>query len=120
MGKLMCILVTAANEHDSVADEQVFKRREGKCLRWKKILANGSCTGERLVLLAQAELGVKFEVVSRRDEAGFRVIPKQGIVERSIAWFSWFQRLSRDYEANMETSEAWVLLTSIVMMIKNI
>jgi len=46
------------------------------------------------------------------------VIPKRWVVERSIAWLSWYRRLSRDFEANMDSSEAWVMLASIAMMIK--
>ena len=120
LGLLMSVVVTEANVHDSVAAERVIKRMEGAFPRLKKILGDGGYAGARLVKLTRKHLKAEFEVVTRSDEAGFKVIPQRWIVERSIAWFSWFRRLSRDYEANMETSEAWVLLASIVMMIKNI
>ena len=90
----------------------------GKFPRLKKILADGGYAGERLFNLARSSLKAVFEVVTRSDEVGFRVIPKRWIVERSIAWFNWHRRLSKDYEANMESSEAWVQIASISMMIK--
>jgi len=61
-----------------------------------------------------------FEVVIRSDDECFKVIPQRWIVERFIAWLTWFRFLSRDCEANMETSEVWELLASIVLMIENI
>ena len=118
MGLLMCVVVTAANVHDSVAAEQVIERMVGKFPRLKKILADGGYTGERLSVLVKTQLGVELDVVTRSDEAKFKVIPKRWVVERSIAWLSWFRRLSRDFEANMDSSEAWVMLASIAMMMK--
>ncbi|BDX37480.1 IS5 family transposase [Tenuifilaceae bacterium CYCD] len=120
MGILMCIVVTAANVHDSVAAEQALKRLAGKYPRLKRILADGGYSGERLAKLAHSELGIEFEVVTRSDEAKFKVIPKRWIVERSISWLMWSRRLCKDYEMNTESSEAWVLVASIAMMIKNI
>lgn len=120
LGILMCIVVTAANVHDSVAAEQVFKRLAGRYPRLKRILADGGYTGERLAKLARAELGITLEVVTRSDEANFRVIPKRWIVERSISWLMWSRRLCKDYEMNVESSEAWVLVASIAMMVKKI
>jgi putative transposase len=118
LGLLLCIVVTEANVHDSIAAETIFKRMKGKFPRLKKILADGGDAGKRLFNLARSSLKILFEVITRSDEVGFRVIPKRWIVERSIAWFNWHRRLSKDYEANMCSSEAWVQIASISMMIK--
>jgi putative transposase len=118
LGLLLCIVVTSANVHDGVAAESIFEKMKGKFPRLKKILADGGYKGERLFNLARSSLKAVFEVVTRSDEIGFKVIPKRWIVERSIAWFNWHRRLSKDYEANMESSEAWVLIASISMMIR--
>jgi len=106
MGILMCIVVPAANGHESVAAEQVFKRLVGRYPKLKRILADGGYAGERLVRLAHAELGIEFEVVTPSDETGFKVIPKRWIVDRSISWLMWSRRLCKDYEMNTESSEA--------------
>lgn len=119
-GLLLCVVVTPANEHDSTAAVRVIKRMKGGFPQLKLLLGDGGYKGSRLRRLAKKHLKAKFEVVTRGEEAGFKVIPQRWVVERSIAWLSWFRRLSRDYEANMETSEAWVLLASIFMMIKKI
>lgn len=120
LGMLMCVVVTAANVHDSVAAERVIKRVSGVFPRLKKLLADGGYAGERLVALTKSELNTQFEVVTRGDEAGFKVIPKRWIVERSISWFMWSRRLCKDYEANLESSEGWIIVASIAMMIRKI
>lgn len=120
LGILMCVVVTAANVHDSVAAEQVIKRMAGAFPRLKKLLADGGYAGERLVTLAKKELNARFEVVTRRDEVGFKVIPTRWVVERSISWLMWHRRLCKDYEANLESSEGWILVASIAMMINKI
>lgn len=120
LGLLLCVVVTCANVHDSIAAERVFTRMKGKFPRLKKILADGGYSGKRLVKLARSKLKALLEVVTRQEETGFKVIPKRWIVERSIAWFHWHRRLSKDYEANMESSEAWILIASIAMMVKKI
>ncbi|HKG24896.1 MAG TPA: transposase, partial [Thermomicrobiales bacterium] len=39
---------------------------------------------------------------------GFQVLPRRWVVERSIAWMGRYRRLSKDYEAMAETSEAMI------------
>ena len=118
LGLLLCIVVTQANVHDGIAAESVLRKMKGKFPQMKKILADGGYLGERLIRLARSCLHCKFEVVTRNEEAGFQVIPKRWIVERSIGWFNWHRRLSKDYEANMATCETWIYVASISMMIR--
>jgi len=88
LGLLMSVVVTEANVHYSVAAERVIKRMKGAFPRLKKILGDGGYAGARLVKLLQKHLKAEFEVVTRSDEAGFKVIHPRWVVERSIAWFS--------------------------------
>jgi putative transposase len=41
---------------------------------------------------------------------GFEVQPWRWIVERTFGWFGRYRRLSKDYETNPRTSEAWVYI----------
>jgi putative transposase len=55
------------------------------------------------------EFGWTIEIVRRAADAiGFVVQPKRWIVERTFAWFGRYRRLSKDYEENVESSEAWL------------
>jgi putative transposase len=51
---------------------------------------------------------------------GFHVIPRRWVVERTFAWFSHNRRLSRDYERLCATSEAWIYLTMIRLMLRRL
>lgn len=56
-----------------------------------------------------AELGYGLEVVKRPPGAkGFAVLPRRWVVERSFAWMGRYRRLSKEYEALTETSEAMI------------
>ena len=62
---------------------------------------------------AETELGYPLEVVARPPGAkGFAVLPRRWVVERSFAWIGRYRRLSKDYEALAETSEAMIWAAS--------
>ncbi len=48
--------------------------------------------------------------------AGFRVLPRRWVVERTSAWLGRHRRLSKDYEALPATEEAWIYLAMIKLM----
>ena len=47
---------------------------------------------------------------------GFVVLPKRWIVERTFAWLGRYRRLSKDYETNPQSSEAWIYIAMIHRM----
>lgn len=52
---------------------------------------------------------------------GFRgVLPRRWVVERTIAWIGRNRRMSKDYEYLLATSEAWVYLSLIRVMLKRL
>jgi putative transposase len=53
--------------------------------------------------------------------AGFRgVLPRRWVVERTIAWIGRNRRMSKDYEYQPATSEAWVYLAMIRVMLRRL
>ena len=46
----------------------------------------------------------RLQIVKRSDVAGFKVLPKRWIVERTFAWISRNRRLARDFNA---TPQPW-------------
>ena len=50
----------------------------------------------------------------------FTLLPKRWIVERTFAWLGKYRRLSKDYEFNMTTSVAMILLALTRNLIKRI
>jgi putative transposase len=49
--------------------------------------------------------------------AGFRVLPRRWVVERTFAWIGRYRRNSRDYEWRPESSEAFIKVCSIHRML---
>ena len=48
--------------------------------------------------------------------AGFQILPRRWVVERTFAWLGRYRRLSKDYEVLPETEEAWISLAMIRLM----
>jgi putative transposase len=57
--------------------------------------------------------------VSRRQRA-FKVVGLTWIVERTFAWLARNRRLSKDYELKVQTSEAFIDLAAIRLMLKRL
>jgi transposase len=51
---------------------------------------------------------------------GFQLLPRPWVVERTFAWIGRNRRMSRDYEFLPATSEAWIYLSMIRLMLKRL
>jgi transposase len=82
----------------------------------QRVWADGGYAG-RLVDWAETVLTCAVTIVKRTDDlAGFRVIPRRWVVERTLAWISKYRRCVRDYETLPEHSEAMVYIAMIMTM----
>jgi hypothetical protein len=52
--------------------------------------------------------------------AGFQVLPRRWVVERTLAWLCRNRRLSKDYEALPETEEAFLYVGMIRLMLRRL
>ena len=67
------------------------------------------------------ELGWELETVARPvDQAGFVLLPRRWVVERTLAWLSRYRRLSKDYEHEETSSETTVHIASIHILLKKL
>ena len=53
-------------------------------------------------------------------QKGFAVIPKRWVVERLIAWAGRNRMASREYNRNVESSESFIYLGSIAMLLNRL
>jgi transposase len=51
---------------------------------------------------------------------GFQLLPRRWVVERTFAWIGRNRRMSKDYELLPATSEAWIYLSMIRLMLKRL
>ncbi len=54
------------------------------------------------------------------DQRGFQVQPRRWVVERTFAWLTDCRRLTKDYEDYTETSEAFIYLAMIHLMLRRL
>ena len=102
------MVVHAANIQDPAGAKLVLQSVEGCLPRLELIWADGIYTGS-LIDWVKTVFGWELEIVKRpKGVKGFQVLPRRWVVERTFAWLCKFRRLSKDYEALTETSEAWV------------
>ena len=92
----------------------------GRFPRLRVIWADAGYAG-RLVAWAWATGGWLLTVVRRNpDSHQFEVLPRRWVVERTLAWLGRCRRLSKDYEERTETSEAWVHIAMVHLMLKRL
>lgn len=87
----------------------------------RRLIADGGYAGEKL-RKALARMGNwVLDIVKRSDRAqGFVLLPKRWIVERTFAWLGRCRRLSRDVEATLQASQAWLIVAHIRRMLRKI
>jgi putative transposase len=51
---------------------------------------------------------------------GYVHLPKRWIVERTFGWLGRYRRLSKDYEQNLASSEAWIYIAMSHRMVRKL
>jgi transposase len=115
-GLLLAVAVTIAGIQDRDGAHRLLVALRAKFSTIALIWADGGYAG-RLVDWAKSVLGFAVTIVKRTDDlAGFQVIPRRWVVERTLAWISKYRRCVRDYETLPEHSEATVYIAMIMTM----
>ncbi len=93
-------------------------RRVGKALpRLAKVWADSDYRAEALATWVEANARWVLEVVTKRPgQTTFEVQKWRWVVERKFGWFGRYRRLSKDYERNPKSSEAWIYIAMIHRM----
>ena len=95
-------------------------RREVRGLADDAALADGGYAGGKMALTMWRTGVWRLQIVKRSDVAGFEVLPKRWIVERTFAWISRNRRLARDFERYAATAAAFVRLAMIRIMLRRL
>jgi len=116
LGLILAVVVHEANIQDRDGARLVLERLKDRFARLALIWADGGYAG-RLVEWAKTLAGWTLQVVKRSDDAaGFKVLPRRWVVERTFGWIGRYRRLSKDYEQLTDTSETMILLAMINLM----
>ncbi len=112
------VAVLAANIQDRDGATDLLALAKPVCPRLEQVWADGGYSGA-LVAWTRKRCGWRLAIVSKSpDQQGFVVIERRWVVERTFAWLGRNRRLSKDYEEYGETTEAWIYLASIRLLLK--
>jgi putative transposase len=116
----LIVLVTSASTSDTAAGETLLSKIRTTFVRLKLVWADQGYK-QGLVDWVQRMCDFVLEIVAKdKDQKGFVVQPQRWKVERSLAWFGRYRRLSKDYEYDDIYSESVVYLASIRLMLKRL
>lgn len=119
MGLLLGCAVHRANERDPHGGVRVLEKLPLSVLKSvTKILGDGAYVGP-FDDIAHFNYGIAVERASSSKERS-NLKPKRWIVERTIAWFNHFRRLSRDYERRTIYSEAMIYISMIALTLRRL
>ena len=120
LGLLLAVVVHSAGIQDRDGARKVLAPLANRFTRLRKIWADGIYTGGLAdwVRNLRTRNRISFEMVKRTDDMkGFVVLPRRWVVERTFAWLSFNRRLSKDYEYLPATSETFIYISMIKLML---
>ncbi len=115
LGLLLKGVVHAADIQDRDGATLVFDRLTARWSFIEKICGDGGYQGPRVANASPRPM----EIV-KRNQAGFQVLPKRWIVERTFAWLGINRRLSKDFERYAATALAFIQTAMIKLMIRRL
>ena len=121
LGLPLSVYVTSAEVQDRVGARCLLAGLKPFVPRLKKIWADGAYTGEKLAGWCEDQGEWELEIVERSaDTEGFAVLPHRWMVERTLGWLMRNRRLSKDYERKVQTSETFIEVAMIRLMLKRL
>lgn len=131
LGLVLLVVVTSASVQDrdgaKVLLRGLFERiKKARYAHWWRfcrlelIWADANYRGE-LIEWVRAKLGWELYIVEKaQGQKGFAVLPRRWVVERTFAWLNRYRRLSKDYEHLPQTSEAFIYVAMIRLMVRKL
>ena len=120
LGLVLVAWISTADVQDRDAVQAVLPIAAQEHPTLQKTWADGAYQGEQVGKVAN-DCGINLEVVKRLDkDSGFVVQAKRWIVERTFGWLNRERRLSKDYERKEESSEAFIHLGMMRLMLRRL
>ena len=122
MGLLLAVLVTAADVDDATAAQQLFPRLDGQPVsKVRRMFADGKYHNHALHAWVEDNARWRVVVIRRPDGSkGWVKLPIRWMVERTFAWLGTCRRLTCDREKSVRSSEAFVKLAMIHLMLNRL
>ena len=117
MGLLLAAIVHRADIQDRDGAPLLLATMRRAFPGLHHVFADAAYAGRKLEA-ALARLGTwTFEIIRRSAAAkGFEHLPRRWVVERTIAWLNRNRRLAKDFEATLESAQAWLFIASVKLL----
>ena len=122
MGLLRAVLVTAASVDDAAAAPVLFARLEGQPMgKVVRMDADSKDHNFKLYEWVEENAGWELSIVRRpKGSEGWVRLPIRWTVERTFAWLGRCRRLSKDREKSVLSSESFLKLAMINLMLNRL
>ncbi|MCM0594498.1 MAG: IS5 family transposase [Gloeotrichia echinulata DEX184] len=124
LGLVLRVLITAASVGEREGGKQVLKKvkqMEPSVSRLHTIWVDAGFDGNPFMRWVMDFCRWIVQVVIRPKESRkFVLLPKRWVVERTFGWLTWCRRLNKDYELLPETSETFVYIAMIRIMVRRL
>ena len=122
MGLLLAVLVTAADVDDARAATALFARLDGQPVgKVARMYADSKYHNFKLYEWVEANARWDLTIVRRPEGSeGWVLLPIRWTVEQTFAWLGRCRRLSKDREKSVRSSEAFIKLAMIQLMLNRL
>ena len=87
----------------------------------RHVFADAAYAGETLKQVLARLGNWTIEIIKRSDLAkGFELLPRRWVVERTIAWLNRNRRLTKDFEASIESATTWLYIASVKLLARRL
>jgi putative transposase len=121
LGLMLFVLIHSAGVQDRDGAPDVLKAIRCRFPWLRHVFADGGYAGTKLRDAMRGNGDWTIEIIKRSDKAaGFEVLPRRWVVERTFAWLGRCRRLAKDWEKSIESSTAWTFIASIRLMTRRL
>ncbi len=124
LGLVLRVLVTSASLPEREGAKKVLNQVHNTGNQVKRlniIWMDGGYRGEEFMRWVMDMFRWIVTIVLRPlEKKGFVHLPKRWVVERTFGWLNWCRRLSKDYERLPETSETFIYVAMIRIMVRRL
>ena len=116
LGLVLGVIVLPAGITDRDGAKLLLMEFRAKLPKLSLIWVDGGYSG-KLLEWAKSNFCIVFEIVNKIVGAGFQILRRRWVVERTFGWLMHFRRLCRNYERLDVTAEGFVYFVSINLML---
>jgi len=123
LGLILLVKVHPANVQDRDGAKLVLAALATRFGWLRCIWADGGYAGALVewVRALRPRGGLRLEIVKHRTKLStFKLLPRRWVVERTFGWLGRSRRLSKDYEHSVESSEAFLCLAMLRIMLRRL